>query len=265
MHFLGNLHWSVIFQDLGIPIGLLVGFIKFVDMLVNLEAADLVGPATAKLILAPIYGGCIALIGYFWASGSSNDFNDSMQKTAISWWVPASSITSFLIILLLTLRETALVTYFFEPLPFSILIVVAAMALKSSKSNRIVALTNSLLFGAMLNTAVQVVFYFDANDNPDDLGYFVGCSCLALSYGLICYVCIYLSSYKFAQSEKINASRVTWHWLEISGFLIFMFLAPETMKANFANIRDNDAHNALESRVQELEKKLNIKDLTQNK
>ena len=264
MHFLGKLHWSVIFQDLGIPIGLFVGFIKFVGMLANLEDIIFVGPATAKLILAPIYGGCMALIGYFWKSGSSTSL-DPMQTTAISWWVPASSIISFLMMVLLTMREAAPVTLFFQPLPLSILIVVAVMALKSSKGNRIVALTNSLLFGAMLNTAVQVVFYLDANDNPDLLGRPVAFACLGLSYGLICYVCIYLSSYKFAQSEKINASRVTWHWLEISGFLIFMFLAPETIKANFANIRDNDAHNALESRVQDLEKKLNIKDLTQNK
>lgn len=111
-----------------------MGFIKFVGMLANLEDIMFVETATAKLILAPTYGGCIALIGYFWKSGSSTHLDHSTQKTAISWWVRASSIISFLMMVLFTMREAALVTLFFQPLPLSILIVVAAMALKSWKA-----------------------------------------------------------------------------------------------------------------------------------
>jgi hypothetical protein len=37
-------------------------------------------------------------------------------------------------------------------------------------------------------------------------------------------------SYKFGTTEKINAPLINWHWMEVTGFLIFMFFAPETLR-----------------------------------
>ena len=44
-----------------------------------------------------------------------------------------------------------------------------------------------------------------------------------LYYGLLSYICLYILSYKFGTTEKIDAPLMNWHWMEVTGFLIFMF------------------------------------------
>ena len=54
-----------------------------------------------------------------------------------------------------------------------------------------------------------------------------------LIYGLVGYITIYLSTYSNDESPQIAATRTNWHWIEIAGFYIFMFLAPDTLLDNF--------------------------------
>ena len=74
-----------------------------------------------------------------------------------------------------------------------------------------------------------------------------------LIYGLVGYITIYLSTYSNDESPQIAATRTNWHWIEIAGFYIFMFLAPDTLLDNFQ-----------EAAVQEQIKQLELKGEVQN-
>ena len=49
-------------------------------------------------------------------------------------------------------------------------------------------------------------------------------------YGLGIYICIYIVSLSYRNLGEIKASRANWHWMEITAFLIFLLLAPETTR-----------------------------------
>jgi hypothetical protein len=72
-----------------------------------------------------------------------------------------------------------------------------------------------------------------------------------LLYGLIGYVILYIWCVGRAESETINASLTNWHWMEVTGFFIFMFLAPDT-------ILDNFQEQAVQQQIQELQSEIAI-------
>ena len=61
-----GVHWSLILRDLGVPMGLIIAFLSFLGMLTNMSDPDALGSATSYLLLAVIYGGILASIGYLW-------------------------------------------------------------------------------------------------------------------------------------------------------------------------------------------------------
>ena len=73
-----------------------------------------------------------------------------------------------------------------------------------------------------------------------------------LIYGLVGYITIYLSTYSNDESPQIAATRTNWHWIEIAGFYIFMFLAPDTLLDNFQEA-------AVQEQIKQLELRLDAK------
>ena len=72
-----------------------------------------------------------------------------------------------------------------------------------------------------------------------------------LLYGLVGYVILYIWCVDRVESETINASLTNWHWMEVTGFFIFMFLAPDT-------ILDNFQEQAVQQQIQELQSEIAI-------
>lgn len=52
----------------------------------------------------------------------------------------------------------------------------------------------------------------------------------ALVIGLLLYIAALCVSYGSGGQAEINGQRQNWHWLELTGFLIFMYFAPETLR-----------------------------------
>jgi len=73
-----------------------------------------------------------------------------------------------------------------------------------------------------------------------------------LIYGVVGYITIYLSTYSTDESPQIAATRTNWHWIEIAGFYIFMFLAPDTLLDNFQE-------GAVQEQIKQLELRLETK------
>ena len=51
----------------------------------------------------------------------------------------------------------------------------------------------------------------------------------SLNYGLLVYIAIYITAATQGACNQLNAWLVSWHWMEIAGFYVFMFLAPQTI------------------------------------
>lgn len=79
---------------------------------------------------------------------------------------------------------------------------------------------------------------------------------VGLFWGLMGYIAVYIAAYSTAQLEPINANLVNWHWMEVTAFYIFMFLAPDTILDNFQEADIADRFEAMEQKVQDLQREL---------
>ena len=110
---------------------------------------------------------------------------------------------------------------------------IIAAVLLSDSNYRVEVLSRASLLSAMISLVFGlIVLYQSYSGGGLNEGMYEGLSIAmnGLNYGLFSYICIYMVSYKFGTTEKINAPLINWHWMEVTGFLIFMFFAPETLR-----------------------------------
>ena len=248
-----GVHWSVILKDLGVPLGLLMCFIGFVGMAANTSDPSLLGPQTASMLLPLLYGGILASIGYFWGFKFVEFVNVPLDPNEAKWWAPTVSVTFFLAILIWVMDDNAKLKNHFLPLPLSVFAVTALVALKiSNRRNVIHALSQSFLLGAMLNVLIGLIDYYFENKQGLET------ALLGVTYAFIAYICLYLLAYKIGDPKMLDAPLMNWHWLEVSGFIIFMFLSPASLKEDMLNIESDMSERKMELRIQELERKLDL-------
>ena len=248
-----GVHWSVILKDLGVPLGLLMCFIGFVAMAANMSDPSTIGHGTGVMLGALLYAGALASIGYFWGFKSADFVRVPHTSVEVKWWGPAVSVTNLLVILVWVMDGAGGLHLFFLALPLSVFAVTALVALKiSNRQNVLQALSQSFLLGAMLNVLIGLVSYFQGNR----LG--LETALLGITYAFIAYICLYFLTYKLGDPKKLEASLMNWHWLEVSGFVIFMFLAPASLKEEMLNIESDKSERKMELRIQELERKLDL-------
>jgi hypothetical protein len=251
MHFGAGVHWSVILKDLGVPLGLLMCFIGFVGMAGKMDDPQVVGPATAIMLLTLLYGGTLASIGYFWGFRYNEDFDVPRNPTEVKWWGPLASIIIILLLLIWVMDNAAGLEPFFQVLAFCVFVMTALAALIiSSRPNIVSALSQSFLFSAMLNVIIGLIIYYQG----DKAG--LETALLGTTYSFIAYICLYFLSYKLGDPKTLEAPLMNWHWLEVSGFIIFMFLAPPALKEELLNAQSDAAEKKMELRVEELERQL---------
>ena len=77
-----------------------------------------------------------------------------------------------------------------------------------------------------------------------------------LTYGVVGYITLYLITYSTDESPQIAATRTNWHWIEIAGFYIFMFLAPDTLLDNFQEADVQEQILQLENQIISLQEQL---------
>ena len=232
-------------QDLGIPIGI-IGSLIGMQTIVGIDDGDVVGPATAVMLIVIFYGGILSAAGYFlaetkWAAADHHGF------VPLSFWRPAIVVTSFISSLLIAISTAVQYEIFFNKSAALIcgLASVAAL-LVSSPSRRPTNLSRAFLFSSMVAVVAGLIMVFMGNKNS---GLFVAGN--GLLYGLVGYVILYIWCVDRVESETINASLTNWHWMEVTGFFIFMFLAPDT-------ILDNFQEQAVQQQIQELQSEITI-------
>ena len=253
MNLGAGVQWSVTLRDIGVPMGLLMSFVGFVGVAANMSDPSLLGPITATLLLALLYGGILASVGYFWGFRSEGVVKLSLGPGEVNWWAPSVSIIALLATIIFSMNEAAGLKHFFSPLPLTMFAVVALVALRISKQKNVLqALSQSFLLGAMLNVLIGLVSYFQGNR----LGLEI--ALLGITYAFIAYICLYFLSFKIGDPKKLDAPLMNWHWLEVSGFIIFMFLSPASLKEEMLNIESDEVEKQIELRIQALERKLDL-------
>ena len=233
-------------RDLGIPIGVIFSLIGMTQMLDWIDDGDAVGPATAVMLIVIFYAGILSATGYFlletkWAA------SDHHGCVPISFWRPAIVVTSFILTLLFAIFSGGQAEIFFNKVAALICGLASVVALLvSSPSRRPTNLSRAFLFSSMVAVVAGLIMVFMGDKNS---GLFVAGN--GLLYGLVGYVILYIWCVGRAESETINASLTNWHWMEVTGFFIFMFLALNPIVDNFQG-------QAVQQQIQELQSEIAI-------
>jgi len=253
MNLGAGVHWSLTLRDIGVPMGLLMSFVGFVGVAANMSDPSLLGPQTAGMLLPLLYGGILASIGYFWGFKFVEFVNVPLDPNEAKWWAPTVSVTFFLAILIWIMDKAAGLKPFYSSVPLGVCAVTALVAvIFSNRENIPRAISQSLLLGAMLNVLIGLITYYQGEKQGLET------ALLGVTYAFIAYICLYLLAYKIGDPKMLDAPLMNWHWLEVSGFIIFMFLSPASLKEDMLNIESEEAEKKMELRIQELERKLDL-------
>ena len=247
--------WRVRFtltRDLGIPVGIVGSLIGMTQMLAyasvisDSEHGDAIYPATGVMLTTIFYGGVLSAVAHFltetkWAASDHNSY------APLGFWRPAIVVSSLGCILLYAILSKELYEFFFDRAAALICGLAVVMALLvSSPGRRPINLSRALLFSSMVAVIAGLITLFMGDK---DRGLFVAAN--GLLYGLVGYVSLYIWYSGRPEGETINAPLTNWHWMEVTGFFIFMFLAPDT-------ILDNFQEEAVQQQIQELQSEIAI-------
>lgn len=76
---------------------------------------------------------------------------------------------------------------------------------------------------------------------------------MGVFYGLVSYVSIYLFAYCSNSINEVKPDLMSWHWIEAYAFLLFMFLAPATLRDFIVTDKQALEIERLEQRIEQLE------------
>ena len=224
--------WNVLFRDLGVPLGLFFSVLGATGM-ARITEANAIGPATAIMLLTITYGGLVSALGYFSTFKGPKPSNQNNQETA-SWKAITFILVPFIVLALWANNGAAGNAAYVNPVALTVLMTTMLAAVFLSDSDyRTEVLCQASLLSAMVSLVLGlVVLYGSFSGEGLNEGMYEGLSIAmnGLYYGLLSYICLYIISYKFGTTEKIDAPLMNWHWMEVTGFLIFMFFAPETVR-----------------------------------
>jgi len=254
---LGEGSWKrrgMLCRDLGIPVGTLFALIGMGQMLTMKADIGGIYGATAVMLVTIFYGGLISVIGFFLESRFSDSYrNGSVQSSSITRL--AFAITG----LFACVGYAALYAsswFFLDGFAAAVwLLFLIAALLVSSKESRVINVARALLFQSMVCVLAGLMVFFAGDQGPG-----LSLAINGLIYGLISYVILYLACFRPDASELINAPLTNWHWMEVTGFFTFMFLAPDTILDNLQDAAIADRFEALEQKVQDLQRELDNTD-----
>ena len=242
---------AVVMRDIGIPAGLvgsLLGTHRMIDSASGgtLFAEDIY-VATSIAFLTTLYGGIISALGFF-LSGSGRPEAKVIQNRRRLW-------RGKLICLLALGPWVGNAIYhgggleaFFQPIPACIFLTVVVIAILTGRKGHYLSnLSQGCLIGSLTSVLIGILILFRGET---EFGLMV--SVTGLIYGLVGYVGIYVATYSTDYKPHISATRTNWHWIELTGFLIFMFLAPDTLLDNYQEA-------AVQEQIKQLELRLDAK------
>jgi hypothetical protein len=260
---------AFLMRDLGIPTGLigsLIGMVQTLTILVDSAIASSSdvwgismseGPgkavynATRLMLLTTLYGCVISAIGYFYCSSGRPEPSKIINRRRLLMGKWATSI-ALIGIWLYAMFNRGITGSFYEPFTLFIFLGSAGVALLKSKPGYYLAnISQAFITSAMISVTCGVIILFGGQTM---LG--LSIAGVGLTWGLMGHVITYVVSYSSEKGLLTRAPLTNWHWIEVTGFYIFMFLAPDTVLDNFQDAAIETRFNALEGQVMELQEAL---------
>jgi FtsH-binding integral membrane protein len=260
---------AFLMRDLGIPTGLigsLIGMVQAITVLVDPGAtsttklwgasiserpSEVIYSATAVMLLTTLYGSVISAIGYFYCSSGRPEPSKIINRRRLlmgKWATSIALIGIWLYAMFSSVRGVS----FYEPFTLFIFLGSAGVALLKSKPGYYLAnISQAFITSAMISVTCGVIILFGGQTM---LG--LSIAGVGLTWGLMGHVITYVVSYSSEKGLLTRAPLTNWHWIEVTGFYIFMFLAPDTVLDNFQDAAIETRFNALEGQVMELQEAL---------
>lgn len=260
--------WSfILMRHLGVPIGLMISALGPVLLFFN-EMDTQGGIAfeqdpggmdfVSQIVMTSIFYGLIfAGLGFFVSSRYRNPMRDRRKNKA--------SVSSTLITIILiawVIHWVALYGHLDAILSGPSLFALASVGLMmilavsfSNSENRFQLLAKASLFGALITTIIGLIVQY----SYQAIGVIVAFS--GMTFGLFAYICIYMFSYCSNCVDQVKPDRMSWHWIEAYAFILFMFLAPSTVKDLIFADEQAAEIERLEQRIEQLEnsQEINLK------
>jgi hypothetical protein len=242
---------AVLMRDLGIPAGL-VGSLIGTHQMINSASggtllADWIYGSTGVAFLTTLYGGVFSALGFF-LSGSGRPEAKKIKNQSRLWRGKLILVACSSPMLGYAFFSGGSLGEFFQPIPAGIFLVTAVIAILTGRKGHYLSnLSQGCLIGSLTSVLVGILILFRGET---EFGLMV--SVTGLLYGLLGYILIYFATYSTDYRPHISATRTNWHWIELTGFLIFMFLAPDTLLDNFQEA-------AVQEQIKQLELRLDAK------
>ena len=242
----------IVLRDLGVPIGLilsLIGMVTFVENIMTEAddvAAEVVYPVSAVMLTPVFYGGLISIIGYF--ISQSPEVDDSRAPASkYGLWRLAFVLVNFALAVLFGVFAVVGAERFYQPDAFALCLLLACFALIAGPRGRKLAyLSRALLASGLLSVLSGIIFMFIG-----ELVTGVSIAGVGLIISLVGYVFVYIIAVARHTTSELNAPLTNWHWIEVTAFYFFLFLAPDT-------ILDNLQERAVQQQIQELQSEIAI-------
>ena len=238
---------SVLCRDLGIPVGILFALIGMVQIMYWVDHGEVVYAATSIMLVTVFHGAWVSALGFFGARYWIVADGEPLSVKGFSW--RAAGAVMFLMLTIGFSIAQSPIGHFFNPMAITVvLVLVAASVVTEFRSSGPdgSASSRALLFAAIISVLLGLVTLYSGDGAAG-----MSIAANGLIYGLLGYLIIYLLGFHKEPWEEINASLTNWHWMEVTGFFIFMFLAPDT-------ILDNFQEEAVQQQIQELQSEIAI-------
>jgi len=259
--------FAVTSRHLGLPFGLMFSSLGTSLFFHNIYGSvgeiqgdlDLrvVGVVTQIVVAGILYGGFLAGLGYF-ISSKHQHLIQVHEKNRIRPW--AILVTLGLIFIWSILYAVGSdLKLIFSPISLSSLacigFVMIVAVFSSNKSNKFQLLSKASFFGAIMCVVVGIMLQFKYPHTGIIFAF------MGVFYGLVSYVSIYLFSYCSNSIDEVKPDLMSWHWIEIYAFLLFMFLAPATLRDFIVADEQALQIERLEQRIEQLEnsQEINLK------
>ena len=258
--------FAVTSRHLALPFGLLLssfgtslfflniyGSVGEIQEDLDLRQVDMV---TKIIITGILYGGFLAGLGYFFSSKYQH-LIQLHEKNRIHPWTIFTTLGLIFIFLISAGPDNS--RLFFSPISLSSLgcigFVILIALLSSNKNNKFQLLSKASFFGTLMCIVIGIMLQFKYQ--------YVGIifAFMGVFYGLVSYVSIYLFAYCSNSINEVKPDLMSWHWIEAYAFLLFMFLAPATLRDYVVTNEQASEIERLEQRIEQLEnsQEINLK------
>ena len=239
---------AVLMRDLGIPAGLVGSLIGTQWIIASASGGTLIAEwiygSTAVAFLTTLYGGVFCALGFF-LSGSGRPEAKKIQNRRRLKLGKLLLVASSFLILGITFFSGGSGAEFFQSIPAGIFLVTAAIAILTGRKGHYLSnLSQGCLIGSLTSVLVGILILFRGET---EFGLMV--SGAGLLYGLVGYIIIYVVTYSTHYTPQVSATRTNWHWIELTGFFLFMFLAPDTLLDNYQEAAVQEQIKQLELRL----------------